>query len=739
MSTKHDRSLSAEFNPDQPAAKKNRPDLDSPPATPPRRTTQKRQVVDSGSEDKDNLQRSGPPAPYPTLVEPGRPSHKQRGVRTDDAPPASLDGLIPPQTPPPKKARSKSKSKSKSTSKSNLNDQFSPQTSRLVAFATRQPIHLLQNSPGSSRHSKPPPKPGQSSRTRVGLNKIAHPSDKGWKNAGNWNTDKTYQKFEEWRNDFSPYKYKTLEQVKMTYLGNPCDHAQDICARPFLLSWNTPDRNPPPELVTKKKVPVMRVILRRTGHCRHGSSGHSDDLGSDADADADGETDDSASGTDADSNVFDDLDEKGYVDIDEFSNSDDDSDNDEDEVEEGPKDPNELTITEINTALNEGATAKTGKRRAPRFKCKVIIHAEVYSNDLNKIHFFQRFEHPPALPQYLDMSHYIRQWLPRLFVEDAEHPTPSYRRPSTTQVNNMVNNVRRAERTLSDPLLSIGIFAELNPDKIFYYSPPDYTMDPPRGFATGIHHPYGTQATLLWSRKHGVGHDSTCRNMNENRAPLTVIITLDAEGHMVPGFAYLSSDISTETQQGFLQETKCLVEKMASDLVSGRVPVAAGLEQYTAELMAEAHYVVKHGWLFPGVIIRICQFHVMQAILRWERDSGPPGEHQPRPTLSLLRKHQLLYAVREIQRCRSADRWSAYLVQFRQRLDTITEGSSTSSDSLWANFDANWFSDEWRDHWTDMGLPAGQNHDGMLSTNNWTERAFKTFNQVFLGNRTNKS
>jgi len=42
-------------------------------------------------------------------------------------------------------------------------------------------------------------------------------------------------------------------------------------------------------------------------------------------------------------------------------------------------------------------------------------------------------------------------------------------------------------------------------------------------------------------------------------------------------------------------------------------------------------------------------------------------------------------------------------------------------------------------YWTDMGLPAGANRDGMLSTNNWTERAFKTFNQVFLGNRSNKS
>jgi hypothetical protein len=43
------------------------------------------------------------------------------------------------------------------------------------------------------------------------------------------------------------------------------------------------------------------------------------------------------------------------------------------------------------------------------------------------------------------------------------------------------------------------------------------------------------------------------------------------------------------------------------------------------------------------------------------------------------------------------------------------------------------------DLWTDIGLPEGRNRDGILSTNNWTERAFKTFDQIFLGGRANKS
>lgn len=40
--------------------------------------------------------------------------------------------------------------------------------------------------------------------------------------------------------------------------------------------------------------------------------------------------------------------------------------------------------------------------------------------------------------------------------------------------------------------------------------------------------------------------------------------------------------------------------------------------------------------------------------------------------------------------------------------------------------------------WTDIGLPAGLNRDEMRNTNNWVERSFKTFDQLFLDCRANK-
>jgi hypothetical protein len=53
-------------------------------------------------------------------------------------------------------------------------------------------------------------------------------------------------------------------------------------------------------------------------------------------------------------------------------------------------------------------------------------------------------------------------------------------------------------------------------------------------------------------------------------------------------------------------------------------------------------------------------------------------------------------------------------------------------------FDRYWFSDLWREHVLDEGLPAGQTRDGPWNTNNWIESSFRTFGVVFLESRKNK-
>ncbi|KAJ7884058.1 hypothetical protein B0H13DRAFT_1890127 [Mycena leptocephala] len=210
----------------------------------------------------------------------------------------------------------------------------------------------------------------------------------------------------------------------------------------------------------------------------------------------------------------------------------------------------------------------------------------------------------------------------------------------------------------------------------------------------------------------------------------------------------------------FLREVKELVEKMARDLRDGEVDVHPSHACFKHQLIEAAERVRANNWnwvplfvmidksaaemkalskaaessqVWPETDVRLCQFHVIQAILRWDRDHDTSTT---RPKLSRDSKDRLLHAVRELQRCHSDAEWDAEVGKFKTRIASFTDASTTGT--IMQYFERNWFIPLWRDSWTDIGLPHGRNRD-TISTNNWTERAFKTFDQIFLENRANKS
>jgi hypothetical protein len=89
---------------------------------------------------------------------------------------------------------------------------------------------------------------------------------------------------------------------------------------------------------------------------------------------------------------------------------------------------------------------------------------------------------------------------------------------------------------------------------------------------------------------------------------------------------------------------------------------------------------------------------------------------------------------------------------------TARKGTEETIASLRKYFEVNWFSDEWistsKSHldmpglgglifkntgmFLDDGLPEGFTRDGPYNTNNWVERAFRTFDEIFFNRRTNK-
>ncbi len=110
-------------------------------------------------------------------------------------------------------------------------------------------------------------------------------------------------------------------------------------------------------------------------------------------------------------------------------------------------------------------------------------------------------------------------------------------------------------------------------------------------------------------------------------------------------------------------------------------------------------------------LIRLCQFHVVQAITRLERDSGDRGSPM---RLGLELKAEIIYHFRRLQRCRTYEAWPETEKTFfrnvqraiiLQRRKGGEDGSNLSLsdlaryqaqyDFVYQYFKVNWFTEEW--------------------------------------------
>nr|GAT45044.1 predicted protein [Mycena chlorophos] len=250
---------------------------------------------------------------------------------------------------------------------------------------------------------------------------------------------------------------------------------------------------------------------------------------------------------------------------------------------------------------------------------RVKLQLEICSDDLGKTFFYQRGKHGPAHPDDVQISQYIRQCIMeyamlanmtagrikrRLTKAYETFKTPKHRRPTAANVENMVANIRRAERLDTDPLISVGIFAKRNSDKIFHYTPANETTTPPSGFATGIKTDHSLQSLLLWGHQNGIGLDSCWRNKNENRAPVTFVTTIDHNRRMLPGPVYISANITAETLKSFLRQVKQLVELMAVDILRGRKSIHTSHKTFAKEMKKATRLIeANNGHWVPSFVM----------------------------------------------------------------------------------------------------------------------------------------
>ncbi|KAK4701402.1 hypothetical protein P7C70_g4829, partial [Phenoliferia sp. Uapishka_3] len=297
---------------------------------------------------------------------------------------------------------------------------------------------------------------------------------------------------------------------------------------------------------------------------------------------------------------------------------------------------------------------------------------------------------------------------------------------------------------------------------------------------------------IRWARINGIGVDSSHRHKCENRAPMTVMCTMADDGHVRIGPCAISSDITAPTLALYLTECSTAIEKRADVILEAHArgePVGRDAADQ-ALLLQEATLIAEHVWAPSHVMIdksraelnairtwaasmgvevnvRLCQFHIIQAILRWTTDAPNSAFRTAKKDVKISRiaKLEILDAFRALQRYRVAQRaateelpaesdaafaercdleWTAAVRLFGHRIADIAEAYADEGEAdIWYDkvmhyFEDNWFTPEWRDLWVDHGQPLGITRDGFWGQNNRTERLFKTFDDVFLGGTCNR-
>ena len=119
--------------------------------------------------------------------------------------------------------------------------------------------------------------------------------------------------------------------------------------------------------------------------------------------------------------------------------------------------------------------------------------------------------------------------------------------------------------------------------------------------------------------------------------------------------------------------------------------------------------------VWPGAIIRVCQFHIIQAIVRWveERGRGESGKSSKKTgkypkkagdggklSLSTKAMKEVLEAFRWAQRSRNTadDRWVQAQIVFESNLQRICRSYNyaESLNAITKYFRDNWWCGEWR-------------------------------------------
>ncbi|KAJ7780291.1 hypothetical protein DFH07DRAFT_950332 [Mycena maculata] len=251
------------------------------------------------------------------------------------------------------------------------------------------------------------------------------------------------------------------------------------------------------------------------------------------------------------------------------------------------------------------------------------------------------------------------------------------RRPTVLQVNNMFPAARHHLRLHWNPFKATELLVEHNCDKIFEYQRHDFKgPDSKSEFSAELTDNFSLDSFIVFgSGPSGVGLlDSSWHGKSENYAALTVLCSVDTAGHMVPASMFISANVKEATTFRFIEGTHNQVLERSKAITKDNTIVQdrsaemrKRIYKCRANLNALLRYIREHSHL-GRVYIRLCQFHVAQAILQWEWDSGLRGLGFP---LSLELKFEIFCHFCELQRCRSRSKWDSVKQTFFEKLHAL--------------------------------------------------------------------
>ncbi|KAJ7474222.1 hypothetical protein FB451DRAFT_1558412 [Mycena latifolia] len=503
-------------------------------------------------------------------------------------------------------------------------------------------------------------------------------------------TEDCAQWFDDQLNDYTTKGPVIAQAADVKWFGHPGDSGSDIRARKFVVRWSKYLADPELD-VRKQAVKEGKVLCRWKYFC---SGLH--------DRDIEGEDDGGSEGGD------------GSIQGGEGSNS---------------------TQHGGDNKSTGGDEPERGPDRWSKCSGQVRLYCEVTADDLTHIKIWQMGTHedaprsfPFTFPRHLRLI--IMEWLRRYGAKATAvnrdlvnrfenpdsagnaHPLPTHRRPTLKQIRQMIPAERHRARLDRNPFRATHLMVERNPRDI--YTPHDFSKpDKESKFSVAITDDFSLDSTILNTagRDGALFLDSTHRLHNQNRAPTTVVCTANSDKHMMPGAYLISANIKADTLKGFILETIAKIEARAREIVADKSKIQHRSPKDRDRIFARCQEIVEKGFKFSHVMIdksgaelkallavleelgmhdvyiRLCQFHVIQAILRWDSEKGLQGIGF---SLSDDLKFEICELFRVLQRCRTWEAWPETKQIFYDGLNALLTDAEEDDahDDMDSNSDA---------------------------------------------------